>query len=98
MNAVPTTGFKPVIRDCIRMFSNIPLLRPAIRPLSMAGLVPDPVWKRMPVDETFKVSVGARAFCYASCYRDDLGRSLYWKGIMGYEAETIPTFSSLAAE
>jgi FkbM family methyltransferase len=73
-------------------------MRPAVRPLCKAGVVRDSVWKRLPVEETFSVSVGGQCFRYASCYGDDLGRSLYWRGITGYESETIEAFCSFLTD
>jgi hypothetical protein len=89
-------AYKPAICTSIRAVSHIPLLRPAVRPLSMASLVPGPIWKRMPVEQVFQVAVGNNFFHHASCFGDDLGRALYWKGIAGYEAETAAVFCSIA--
>lgn len=64
----------------------------------MAGIVPSPIWKRIPVEEVFQVNIGDTFFRYASLSADDLGRALYWKGIVGYESETIAVFCSIAQQ
>jgi FkbM family methyltransferase len=86
---------KSTVRNIASAVSRIPLVRPTLRPFSKAGLLPDPVWKRLPVDEVFDVRIETEYFRYASFDGDDLGRVLYWKGITAFEGETVVEFCSL---
>jgi len=55
---------------------------------------------RLPVDQTFTVQVGDNsAFTYVAQPRDQIGNSLYWRGLdRGLEAETQRVFRTLAQE
>ncbi|HEV8516273.1 MAG TPA: FkbM family methyltransferase [Candidatus Limnocylindrales bacterium] len=78
------------------------VLRPATvrrsaRLLTRRGFVPQALWLRLPVDADFPVAVpGGSSFLYRSSAGDGVGRALYWRGLRGYEPETVAIFSSLA--
>jgi hypothetical protein len=59
--------------------------------------LPAAVWRRLPVDLTFQVDVpGGETLLYRSTPNDAIGRSLYWRGLEGYEPETVGPFLEFA--
>lgn len=72
--------------------------RSALRSLSLHGRLPGSVWKRLPVEPgtEFVVPVAGRGFRYASAPGDLSARALFWRGLGGLEAETLPIFVDLA--
>ena len=91
------SAVRQVGRSAAAAVARIPFLKPSLRPLTKAGLLPYSIWMRLPVTETFQVSAGGVRFRYASFTGDDLGRILYWRGPDAFEGETLPEFSRLAA-
>jgi FkbM family methyltransferase len=92
-----SSALKQAGRSAAAAVARIPLVKPGLRPLSKAGLLPYSIWMRLPVSETFEVSTNGVCFRYASVGGDDLGRILYWKGPTAFEGETITEFARLAA-
>jgi FkbM family methyltransferase len=89
------------IRELLGRIAQNSLLRKALRHLGHAGLLPRAIWIRLPVeqtvDRTFTVQVpNGSSFLYASVLKDQIGRALFWRGLEGFEGETVPLFSRLA--
>lgn len=73
------------------------LIRKLLLVMSRVGLFPPGIWKRLPVERTFTISLpGGASFQYASIARDQIGRALFWKGWQGWEPETVRAFSDYA--
>jgi FkbM family methyltransferase len=90
-------AFRQAGRSAAAAVTRFPLVKPSLRPLARAGLLPYSIWMRLPVSETFEVSANGVSFRYASVPGDDLGRILYWKGSTAFEGETVAEFSRVAA-
>jgi FkbM family methyltransferase len=89
--------FKNLVRALLRYITSKELPRTYFLRLSKAGLLPEWLWRRLPVDYTFPITLPNGAFfLYCSVPNDNIGRSLYWKGLTSWEAETIPFFYQLA--
>jgi FkbM family methyltransferase len=71
-------------------------LRRLVRALAVGGVVPEWIWVRLAVEETFDVRDGALAFRYRSVRRDIMGRRLYWTGLATIEPESTRAFCRLA--
>ena len=90
-------ALRPLARRVARRFIACRGLRTGLRAASYAGLLPGSLWRRLPVDLTFEVAVpNAQAFLYRASPNDAIGRSLYWRGLQGYEPETVRPFLDLA--
>lgn len=91
-NAITKLG-----RSLLRaMFSAI-YIREPMRVLTTRNLLPRALWTRLPVETTFQVRLpDGRSFMYAPIVGDAIGRSLYWRGIRFWEAETVSVFYTLA--
>jgi len=90
-------AFKDRVLRILSYATGIFGVRHAIRYCVRRNLVPKSVWSRLPVAGTFTVDVAAlRRFKYSSTAHDFVGRSLFWKGIEGYEPETTAAFTRLA--
>lgn len=90
-------GVRALVRRALRIIARFGPTRAALRSLSRAGLVPEPVWTRLPLEGTFTVELGqGGSFLYRSSVGDATGRGLYWRGLSGYEPTTIPAFCDLA--
>ncbi len=90
--AIETIG-----RRAARALTSHGTARSILRRVSEVGLLPESVWRRLPVDGVFTVSLGAGIeFRYSSNPGDGIGRALYWKGTASWEADTIPVFVELA--
>lgn len=91
--------YKPLGRQFARQLAANPARRRLLRSLSQAGLLPPSVWKRLPVEATFSVELlDGDSFEYASVADDSIGRALYWRGIDGWETETINLYCRLAKQ
>lgn len=91
--------YKPLGRQFARQLAANPARRRLLRALSRAGLLPPSVWKRLPVEATFSVELlDGDSFEYASVADDSIGRALYWRGIDGWETETINIYCRLAKQ
>jgi FkbM family methyltransferase len=91
---------KPVVRSILAHTATNPLLTGALAALTRNGLVPEPIWKRLPVDRTFYVSAegGIGGFHYCADPADGIGRALFWRGITAWERETVPVFYKYARQ
>lgn len=89
--------YKTIGRQLARTLTSLPAIRPALRGMSQAGLLPPAVWMRLPVEGSFTVTLpGGETFEYASSANEGIGRALHWRGIEGYEPETTHVFYALA--
>jgi len=87
---------KKPVRAFLQLISKSATMRASLLRLSQNNLLPPKVWKRLPVELTFKVSVlGNGSFKYSSSLNDGIGRALYWRGLDEWEAETIQVFIKL---
>lgn len=86
-----------VLRGIQRGLSRCPRLLGACRPLGRAGLLPVGIWTRIAIEFPFDVRMprGAR-FRYRSAFGDQIGRALFWRGLEGYEPETMRVLLRLA--
>ncbi|KYC40128.1 hypothetical protein WA1_29745 [Scytonema hofmannii PCC 7110] len=65
--------------------------------LARAGWLPKFIWKRLPVEKTFIISLPAqKSFQYSSTSDDYVGNALFWRGLSSWEPETIEVFYKLA--
>ncbi|MGB9899065.1 FkbM family methyltransferase, partial [Thermanaerothrix sp.] len=86
-------GGRKIARELMR----ITPLREALRKLSLKGLLPSQVWKRLPVEVTFPIVLpDGRSFFYSATPNDVIARVLYWRGLQDWECETISCFYELA--
>jgi FkbM family methyltransferase len=91
--------YKALGRNLARQLTVQHLANRILRTLGHARLLPAAVWKRLPVDATFVVKLPEdAAFKYRSLPPDSIGRALYWRGIDGWETETIKLYFRLAAQ
>jgi FkbM family methyltransferase len=61
------------------------------------NLLPQLIWKRLPVEKEFHVSLpDGKTFIYSSVANDAIGRALYWGGLQAFEPETTQIFYKLA--
>jgi len=70
-------------------------LRNALRSLSLAGRLPEFLWRRLPAPAGFTVPVGPgedASFRYTNGNGDLLARPLYWRGAVGAEPEMMGSF------
>ncbi len=89
-------GIKPVVRRAIKTAASVPPIRAALRVVGRAGLMPEAVSARLPVAATFDVALkDAGSFRYRCIVEDGVGRQLYWRGLEGWEPETIRVFLTL---
>jgi FkbM family methyltransferase len=83
-------------RDAARHVTSSAALRGLLRTAAHAGMLPEPIWKRLPVETTFAVSVQYRGrFRYSSLLEDAIGRALFWRGVSSWEADTVKVFLRL---
>lgn len=70
-----------------------------LRPLALRGMVPTSWWRRLPAPELFRVNLPeGGSFRYAVGDGDTWARSLYWRGVLDIESETIAVFMGLARQ
>ena len=97
MNTNNSTRFKNLVRALLRYATSKEWIRSNLLQLSRAGLLPECLWRRLPVDYTFTVTLSdGVSFMYCSVPYDTIGRAPYWKGLTFWEADTIPVFYQLA--
>jgi FkbM family methyltransferase len=93
------TKFKKVVRWLFLRFMANDYDSATLRALATAGLFPEGIWKKLPVEKTFRVPLPDGAmFTYSPSAHDGIGRSLFWRDLKGYEAETVRVFCKLAKE
>ncbi|MGH2530813.1 MAG: FkbM family methyltransferase [Thermomicrobiales bacterium] len=88
---------KDTILSALAVATSLPIIRAPLGGLARRGIIPSSIWSRLPVRGTFRLSLpdGSR-LSYASMPGDFVGRSLYWRGLDGYEPETTRVFFALA--
>lgn len=97
MSYYKSTFFKNWVRALLRSLTAIKWIRYAFRYLSRNGLMPEGLWRKLPVACTFPITLpDGESFLYCSVPYDTIGRALYWRGLTAWEAETIPVFYQLA--
>ncbi|BAY07118.1 FkbM family methyltransferase [Calothrix sp. NIES-2098] len=90
------TNFKKTIKSLLSNLAQNPLTKPLLLSVARTGLLPQSIWQRLPVQETFSVSLfEGKSFKYSSIANDGIGRHLFWRGIKSYEPETIKLFYRL---
>lgn len=90
-------GVKQSVRGTLRALATPAPIRVPLYCLTRAGLLGASVWKRLPVDHTFTVTLPDGAtFRYHGIPADQLSRILYWRGLMYYEPETLPLWDEMA--
>jgi FkbM family methyltransferase len=91
---------KPVVRSILAHTTSNPGITRAVSAVTRTGLVPEFVWKRLPVDRTFFVpaEAGIGGFSYSADRADGIGRALFWRGITAWEQETVPVFYRYARQ
>ena len=97
MKSYNSTRFKNLVRALLRFVTSKEWIWSSLLRVSRAGLLPEGLWRRFPVDCTFPVMLPDGVFFrYCSIPSDTIGRALYWKGLTWWEAETISVFYRLA--
>jgi FkbM family methyltransferase len=89
-------AIRPPVRELLYKVTSHPRARHILRGLSTRGLLPQAVWRRLPVELVFEVEADGVAFSYRSDRGDDIGRFLYWTRLHCYERETVTVFLALA--
>lgn len=92
-----TEHVKDVFRRGARRLTASPSRRSVLRALTHGGWLPRAVWWRLPVDIGFAVRGPGFEFKYVSDPGDTIGRSLYWKGLAGFESESLGPFIAFAS-
>lgn len=87
-------------RGALSTLLGAPHVTSSIRRLTMRKALPRALWRRLPVTpEEFTVPLGrGEAFRCAAPAGDAGIRALYWRGIEGWEPETLRVFRRLVAE
>lgn len=86
-----------LVRSMLRAVMRPTAVRVPLRALTVAGMVPPGLWKRLPVEATFPVSLpDGTTFHYVAVASDDIGRALYWRGLSAWEPETVHIYYRLA--
>lgn len=86
-------------RTLIAATTKTPLIAEPLAVAMRAGVVPSSTWRRLPVERTFRVTLSnGRSFAYHSTPDDAIGRSLFWRGLEEWEAETLRPMQTLAAQ
>lgn len=94
----PGSRSRVAARAVLRAVGANAITRPTLLALARTRLLPKAVWKRLPIDRTFRVRLPDGAdFRYAAVAAEDIGRGLYWRGLSGFEHETSRVFYDLAA-
>jgi FkbM family methyltransferase len=73
-------------------------VRNALLNIARTSLLPEQVWRRIPFEGTFRVSLpgGSGFTCQAIDADGVINRALFWRGWLAYEPETTLTFFRLA--
>lgn len=91
------TTLRETLRPLARGAASSTAFRAPLRRLTRSGLVPEAIWKRLPVDQMFPVALrDGSSFRYTATPGDGIGRILYWRGLPRFEAETMSVFARLA--
>lgn len=85
------------VRYGLRAMTSNATSRSTLLAMTRAGLLPPQVWKRLPVTRTFPVRLpDGQSFLYSAVSEDSIGRALHWRGLGGFEPETVRVFYELA--
>jgi FkbM family methyltransferase len=89
---------KNVVRGLLRLIlAKNPLLKVPFHRLAHSGILPSCIWKRLPVEGTFRVMLpDGHSFMYSAIANDKIARALFWRGLKSWECETISIFTKLA--
>lgn len=91
------SAYKKLIRAFLRSFTSCSVVRDSLRPLAQSGLLPEAIWKRLPVGVVFRASFSEEcSFLYSSTVDHAIGRSLFWRGLKSFQPETSQVFARLA--
>jgi FkbM family methyltransferase len=75
-----------------------PALRRALRNAARAGVLPQPVWRRLPPGQhDFVVDVPGGSFHYRIEPEDPFARELFWRGMRAAEGASLGVFAEVAA-
>lgn len=87
---------KRVSRSILRAIAANPHTQGLLLGLSTHKLLPKMVWKRLPVEHIFEITLPNHiTFQYLGSYRDTTARELFWRGLRDYEPETMRVFCDL---
>lgn len=90
------TSIKKSCRRFLRMLVRCRLARAPLRALASAGFLSPQVWKRLPVEGAFCVSLpNGNLIRYSTIASDSIGRALFWRGLNAWHAETLEVFYRL---
>lgn len=91
---------KKLWRSAAARVMHDPSARRVLRTLAQSGRLPRSVWKRLPiVEDPFVVMLdGQCSFRYHPAPGDMIARSLYWRGLRDWEADTMAVFIPLAKQ
>lgn len=78
-------------RRALEVVGRSPLRRP-LRRLAARGVVPQGLWRRLPVTGEFEIRTPSGAFRYDAPKGDALARNLFWCGLRQYQKETLEEF------
>jgi FkbM family methyltransferase len=91
---------RPMVREFTHRIGQNSLLRGLLRNMSLRGVLPSAIWKRILVEAEFDVHLSPRQqFRYYCTYGDLIGQTLFWRGLWhSVEAQEIQVFLRLARE
>lgn len=96
-NQMVIKPLKNVGRPIIRKIMANSAIRQMLHKICDIGMLPDCIWKRLPVETTFEVSLNDEgSFQYSPVAYDIIGRCLYWQSLRAFEPETTRIFISMA--
>jgi FkbM family methyltransferase len=68
-----------------------------LRLVTRTGVVPGGVWKRMPAEAVFDLPLpGGARLTYHGSYGDAIARALCWRGLRGFEPESLRVWMALS--
>lgn len=89
--------FRPIVQSVVSGCVANRYLGPTLSKLSRSGKMPERIWRKLPVQTSFDVSLpNGSSFTYLSTLNDGVGRVLFWRGWDGWEPETCRPFFELA--
>lgn len=90
---------KSIVRTLLREATRSEALRGIIRQATQHHQIPAVIWKRLPVEAVFPLTLpDASTVSYRSVAQDTIGRALYWGGLQYWEPETVVPFYRLAQQ
>jgi FkbM family methyltransferase len=89
--------FKDRIRFLLRVLTQNLFAREVLLAMAQSNLLPKAIWRRLPVETTFFVSLpNGNSFKYSAIADDAIARAIFWRGWDGWEPETMRIFYKLA--